>query len=288
LPIALRLLAAGFRVAGNCRHEPPAAFVDAGGFGCDTAADLADQCDVVFTVLPSADALISTAIGEHGLVSSTRRAGIWVEMSTVPETVKRPLADSLAEHGWRALDCPISGAPDQLQAGQAVLLSSGSRDVHEQVEPVLQAISPNVRYMGIFGHGMRAKYTAYLMLAGHSLVAAEALAFAGYAGLDLSEILAALRGTIVSSAVFDRRAPRVLDPSGTPAGLNLPALAETLTQLDQFARERGLATPVLDQVRTHLDRRDVEQFDELVVAFYHQLTAKTDTSGPKPSPQEHK
>ena len=70
LPIALRLLVAGFRVAGNCRHEPPAAFVDAGGFGCGTAAELADHCDVVFTVLPSADALVSTATGEHGLVSS--------------------------------------------------------------------------------------------------------------------------------------------------------------------------------------------------------------------------
>jgi len=286
LPIALQLLAAGFRVAGNCRHEPPAAFVDAGGFGCGTAAELADRCDVVFTVLPSADALVSTAAGEHGLVSSTRREGIWVEMSTVIETVKRPLADSLAEHGWRALDCPVSGAPDQLQAGRAVLLSSGSRDVHEQVEPVLQAISPNVRYMGAFGHGMRAKYTAYLLLAGHSLVAAEALAFAGYAGLDLGEILAALRGTIVSSAVFDRRAPRVLDPPGVRAAGNLRALAETLTQLDQFARQRGLATPVLDQVRGHLDRRDVEQVDELVVAFYHELTAESDTSGPTPSPEE--
>ncbi len=283
LPIALRLLAAGLRVAGNCRREPPAAFVDAGGFNCGTAAELADQCDVVFTVLPTADALVSTAAGEHGLVSS-RRDGIWVEMSTVPETVKRPLADSLAEQGWRALDCPISGAPDQLQAGRAVLLSSGSRDVHEQVEPVLQTISPNVRYMGAFGHGMRAKYTAYLLLAGHSLVAAEALAFAGYAGLDLGEVLTALRGTIVSSAVFDRRAPRVLDPPGTPRGLNLSALAETLTQLDQFARERALPTPVLDQVRGHLDRRDVEQVDELVVAFYHQLTAESKTSNPKPSP----
>lgn len=189
LPIALALLREGFQVGGNRRHEPPDAFLRAGGRGYATPAHLAEDCPVVITVMPSADALKSVAAGDGGLGATSRRDGIWVEMSTVPPPVKRQLADTLAEKGWATLDCPISGGPEQLQAGQAVLLSSGGRNTHDRVEPLLHTISPQVSYVGEFGAGMHAKYTAYLVLGGQSLVAAEALAFAGTAGLDLRDVL---------------------------------------------------------------------------------------------------
>lgn len=273
LPIALRLLAARFRVTGCRRRKPPAPFLRAGGRGCSSPAHAADRCPVVLTVLPSADALVSAVTGEGGLASTTRRNGIWVEMSTVPETVKRSLAEGIAEIGWSTLDCPISGAPSQLEAGEAVLLSSGQRATHDRVKPVLQAISPRVPYLGEFGQGIRAKHTAHLLLAGHSLVAAEALAFAHAADLNIEEVLDALKGTIVSSGVFDHRAHRVLDAPDTPAASPLRGLADALTRLHQLAAELHTNTPVLEQALRHLDRREAERTDELVVAFYRKLTA---------------
>jgi 3-hydroxyisobutyrate dehydrogenase len=194
-------------------------------------------------------------------------------MSTVPETVKRSLAERMAEIGWATLDCPISGAPSQLEAGEAVLLCSGQRATHDRVKPVLQSISPRVSYLGEFGRGIRAKHTVHLLLAGHSLVAAEALAFARAADLNIGEVLAALKGTIVSSAVFDQRAPRVLDAPDTPAASPLRGLADALARLHEIAAELHAPTPVLEQALSHLDRRETQRTDELVVAFYRQLTA---------------
>jgi L-threonate 2-dehydrogenase len=280
LPLALRLLAAGFRVGGNRRREPPASFLSAGGRGCSNPAQLADACPVLITVLASAQALVYVATGAHGLASTSRRDGIWVEMSTVPVTVKRALAGVLAEKGWRTLDCPISGAPEQLRAGQAVLLSSGEREVHDRAEPVLRAISPRVSYMGEFGTGMSAKYTAHLLLAGHSLVAAEALAFADRAGVNLGQVLTALKHTIVSSGVFDRRAHHVLDPPDTPTTGRVRSLANDLRQLHDVAAELGVPTPVLDQAVGHLDPGDVERMDELVVVLHRQLTAGSTVQRP--------
>jgi 3-hydroxyisobutyrate dehydrogenase len=273
LPIALRLLAAGFRVAGCRRREPPAPFLAAGGRGCPSPAQAADSYPIVLTVLPSAEALMSAVTGDLGLASTTARDGIWVEMSTVPETVKRALAEKMAEIGWSTLDCPISGAPRQLEAGEAVLLSSGQRDTHDRVKPVLQAISPRVSYLGEFGRGIRAKHTAHLLLAGHSLVAAEALAFARAADLNIGEVLDALKGTIVSSGVFDHRARRVLDAPDTPAASPLGGLADALAWIHQLAAELHTPTPVLERALSHFDRRDAERTDELVVAFYRELTA---------------
>jgi len=280
LPVALRLLAAGFRVAGNRRRQPPEAFLIAGGRGCATPAQVADSCPVVLTVLASAQALVAVATGEHGLASTSRRDGIWVEMSTVPPTVKRELADALDQQGWRTLDCPIAGAPEQLHAGDAVLLSSGEPDVNDRVGPILRAISPRLSYLGAFGAGMSAKYTEHLMLACHSLVAAEALAFAGSAGLNLAQVHAALKNTIVSSGVFDQRAYRVFDPPDTPATGRLHSLADGLAQLHEFATELLTPTPVLDQALGHLDPRYLDRIDELTVAFYRELTAGPTAQNP--------
>jgi L-threonate 2-dehydrogenase len=287
LPIALRLLAAAFRVTGCRRREPPAPFLAAGGRGCSSPAQAADSCPVVLTLLPSAEALVSAVTGELGLASTTRRNGIWVEMSTVPETVKRSLAERMAERGWSTLDCPISGAPVQLEAGEAVLLSSGQRATHDRVKPVLQAISPRVSYLGEFGRGIRAKYTAHLLLSGHSLVAAEALAFARAADLNIAEVLDALKGTLVSSYVFDHRAHRVLDAPDTPAASSLPALADLLARLHRFAAELHTPTPVLDQTLTHLDGREAQRTDELVVALYRDLTAGSALQARPQPKQEH-
>ena len=281
LPLALRLLNAGFKVAGNRRRDPPTAFLDGGGHGCSTPADLADLCPIVITVMPTANALVSAATGVTGLGSTTRHDGIWIEMSTVPATTKRSLANEMGEKGWHTLDCPISGAPDQLVSGQAVLLCSGSRETHDRAASVLQAISPRVSFMGAFGNGMRAKDTAHLLLAGHSLVAAEALAFASKAGLDIGKVLAALNGTIISSGVFDHRAHQVLDPPRTTGPDGVRGLRNALVELRRFAAELATPTPVLDQALEHLDSPCAGRTDELIVAFYQRLMSATGEDSPR-------
>jgi hypothetical protein len=83
--------------------------------------------------------------------------------------------------------------------------------------------------------------------------------------------------------VFDQRAHQVLDPSDdTPAAGHLRALA----QLHQFATELDVPTPVFDLAVGHLDRRYVDRVDELVVAFYRELTAEPTVRGPARTEQE--
>jgi 3-hydroxyisobutyrate dehydrogenase-like beta-hydroxyacid dehydrogenase len=280
LPIALRVLAAGLTVYGCARRPPSAAFTEAGGRVCKCPAEVADACPVVLTVLPSADALAEVASGPGGLAATTRRDGVWVEMSTVGEQGKRAAASSLTGLGWQVLDCPVSGAPPQVLAGTAALFSSGSPDAHDRALPVLHAISPKAHYVGAFGHGMRAKYTAHIMLAGHSLVAAEALAFAEKAGLSLGGVLQMMSGTINSSAVFEQRAPEVLVPTaGQAARPRSRMLGEVLADIRRLAGDIGAVTPVLAQALDHARRFPEHAADEPTVAFYHELAGSGRAAG---------
>ena len=170
------------------------------------------------------------------------------------------------------LDCPISGAPPQLRAGTAVVFSSGSPDAHRLAVPALRAISPKVYHVGAFGQGMRAKCTTHLMLAGHSLVAAEALAFAAKAGLPLADVLEMMPGTINSSAIFEQRAPRVLVPIAEQAAHGyVRMLGEALQDVSRLADDIGAATPVLGQALRYIRELPEDAADELTVAFYSQL-----------------
>lgn len=281
LPVAQRLLAAGFTVVGYRRSAAPPSFLRAGGRAGTSPAEVAQCCPVVVTVLPSAQSLASVVSGEHGLAAGARGGGVLIEMSTLPEEAKRAAGRQLGEQGWATLDCPISGAGPEMRNGQAVLFSSGPREAHDRVLPLLTAISSRVYYLGEFGRGMRAKHTAHLLLAGHSLVAAEALAFAHKAGLDVADVLAMLAGTIVSSKVFDTRGPRVLDPAGGHTdGVPLNTLAASLAELREFAAQVGADTPVLDQALDQLERLppDSDGDDAGLVALFRQLAA-LDTTG---------
>ncbi len=271
LPVALRLLAAGHPVVGCTRRSPGQDFLDAGGQACRTPAEVADRCPVVVTLLPGADALAQVA---DGLSGTTRRGGIWLEMGTISEQAKRTAAERVAHRDWHVLDCAVSGTAVELNADRALIFTSGSRDAHDQALPVLHVMSPKVRYMGEFGAGIRAKYMVQLLLAGHSLIAAEALALARGAGLPLDDIIGSVAGTITSSSVFERRGPQVMAPvSPDRANGRARRLTVDLTDAQALARQVGVRTPVLDQALTHLQALDERSADEPIVALYRLLAA---------------
>src|SRR5579872_6235604 len=168
LPVALRLLAAGYPVFGSARRPPRQEFLDAGGHACRTPAEVADRCPIVVTLLPTADDLMQVTDGNGGLTSTKRQGGIWLEMSTIGERAKRTAAEQAGRLDWRVLDCAVSGTPVELNADRAMIFSSGSRHVHGQALPVLKALSPKVCYVGEFGTGIRTKYLVQLLLAGRS------------------------------------------------------------------------------------------------------------------------
>ncbi|HEX6521273.1 MAG TPA: NAD(P)-dependent oxidoreductase [Streptosporangiaceae bacterium] len=269
LPVALRLLAAGYPVFGCSRRPPTQEFLDAGGQACRTPAEVADRCPAVVTLLPAADALTQVA---GGLSGTTRRDGIWLEMSTIGEQAKRTAAEQVAGQDWNMLDCAVSGTPAELKADRAMIFSSGSRHAHDQALPVLQVVSPKVCYVGEFGAGIRAKYIVQLLLAGHSLIAAEALALARGAGLPLDDIIGWVAGSITSSAVFEQRGPQVLAPVGPDRGNSRARrLAADLTDVKQLARQVGVRTPALDQALAHLEALGEQSADEPIVALYRLL-----------------
>src|SRR5580700_5577736 len=172
LPIARNLMDRGFGVIGYRRSGSPE-LAAAGGIVAASAAEVAAAADVLLSIVPDAD----------GTLKQLRPGTIHLEMSTIDVPRKARLRDEVQARGGDLLDCPISGSPGMVAPRLATTFASGEQESVEKVSEVLDAISGPWVYTGAFGTGAQLKYIANLLLAVHTVAAAEAMALARRSGL---------------------------------------------------------------------------------------------------------
>ena len=206
LPIARNLMERGFGVIGYRRSGSPE-LSDAGGIVAGSAAEVAAGADVLLSVVPDAEAVEEVIGGPSGTLKALRPGTIHIEMSTIDVPRKTRLRDEVQAKGGDLLDCPISGSPGMVAPRLATTFASGDPASVGKVSAVLDAISGPWVYTGEFGTGAQLKYIANLLLAVHTVAAAEAMALARRSGLDLELVQRALDNSIASSAIWKQRGP---------------------------------------------------------------------------------
>ena len=109
LPIAGNLIKSGHRVVGY-RRSSLAEFEKIGGVPARSAADVGAQADIVFSCLPSAQALDDVVHGPRGLIHSARAGQVVVELGSHPLTDKKRQIALLAQKGAEFVDGEVSRA----------------------------------------------------------------------------------------------------------------------------------------------------------------------------------
>src|SRR5690348_16454143 len=111
---AKHLRAAKFAVTG---YDPDAkaraALKRMGGTNAASGAEVARQCGVIITSLPSIKACEAAFFGKDGIAVGACKGTIVIEASTMPLEVKFDIRDRCAAHSITVLDCPISGTGSQ-------------------------------------------------------------------------------------------------------------------------------------------------------------------------------
>ena len=106
---------------------------------------------------------------------------------------------------------------------------------------MLDAISGPWVYTGAFGTGARMKYIANLLLAVHTVAAAEAMALARRSGLDLDLVQRTLDDSIAASAIWRQRGPVMRARAWSPAPGPITTLQPILEQIEDYAAAAGPA-----------------------------------------------
>jgi len=247
------LLARGCAVSAVDR--PSAAWLkEAGGERVPDAKSLSEQCDVVILLLASEDAVEDAVFGEKGLVAGARDGLIVADMGTFAVALKERIRDALAESGAVALDTPISGTPQAMETGRAVIMRSGDAAACEVVRPILEILAPKCPHVGPFGHGMKLKFVLNSLVINHVLVAAEALNMGIASGLDPQQIIDVVTPSVATSTQFELRGPlmaeRKWDPPTAPARL----VYKDTRYIVEHAKALGVPAPVSTITRDLYER----------------------------------
>jgi 3-hydroxyisobutyrate dehydrogenase-like beta-hydroxyacid dehydrogenase len=268
--IAQRLLAAGYDVVGWNRTKERAEPLLAAGMGwADTPRELAASVDVLFTMLTNTAAIEATAGGADGVLGGLREGTVWADISTIAPDTSVALAERVRATGAWFLDCPVSGSPATLAAGQMSVMVGGDRAAFEHIEEVLHAIGPKVTYIGTNGQAILTKVAINLALVVSITALAEGVALVEKAGVDRTAVVDAILKSVIASPVVGYRAPLLLEDTDVFADVELQQKDLVLAQ--DLARRLGMAVPTCAATSEMLNAsRSSEQADRDFIVSVHE------------------
>jgi len=253
LPISENLIKSGYRVLGY-RRSSLADFEKIGGVPARSPAEIGAQTDIVFSCLPSSEALEEVVQGPNGLMKSARAGQIIVELGSHPVPDKQRHVAPLAAKGAAFLDGEVSGTPGMVAARKAVIYLAGDKDAAGKVERVVGGFADSCLYFGPFGAASRVKLVNNLLVAVNIAATAEAMALGLKAGVDVDLMIKAIASGSGGSTQFGIRAPWMAQRRFLPAQGTAPALQHYFDMIGDFADDIGVATPMLDRAAELYDK----------------------------------
>jgi 3-hydroxyisobutyrate dehydrogenase-like beta-hydroxyacid dehydrogenase len=210
--IAKRLLDAGHDVVGWNRTRAKAEWLTGSGMRfAESPREVAEQSDIVFSMVTDGAALIAVTDGPDGLLAGLGPSKVYVDMSSVSPSASRDLADLVEATGARMLDSPVSGSVKTLEDGKLSVMVGGDEATFREVEPLLQTIGPTVTYVGGHGQAVAMKIATNLSLAVQMLAFSEGVLLAEKSGISRKTAVDVLLKSVIASPMIRYRGPFVLE-----------------------------------------------------------------------------
>lgn len=198
----------------RARAEPLAA---AGATIAASPRAAAEGADFVWAMVADDDASRQVWLGEAGALAGIRRGAIAIDSSTLSPAWVRELAAEAGAKGVDFLDAPVGGSRPVAAEGKLAVFVGGDAAAFEKARPAFEAIGGRIHHLGPTGAGATWKLIHYMMAGAQIAGAAEGLALAQKAGIDVAkaaELIAA--GVTASPAVVSKLSRMVERRLGDP------------------------------------------------------------------------
>jgi 2-hydroxy-3-oxopropionate reductase len=212
LPMGRSLLAAGHElVAWNRSTGRLDDLAASGAIRAATPRVVAEQADVVLTMLPDLPQVEAICAGPTGLLAGSTEGRVLVVMGTVSPVAVTAFGERLNQRGIQVVDAPVSGGVEAATAGTLSIMVGGDAEPVSQVWPLFEAMGATVRHLGPLGAGSLAKACNQMIVAATLTTLSEALVLAERAGLDLPALLDLLAGGLAGSRVLETKREKLLN-----------------------------------------------------------------------------
>jgi 2-hydroxy-3-oxopropionate reductase len=280
-PMSKNLLKAGYSlVVLNHHPQTTSELVALGATAAETPKAVAEQSDILITMLPNSPQVQEVALGKDGIIEGARPGSVLVDMSSIAPLASREISAALAEKQIAMLDAPVSGGePKAIDATLSVMVG-GDKAVFERCLPVMKAMAGSVVHTGEIGAGNVTKLANQVIVALNIAAMSEALVLATKAGVNPDLVYQAIRGGLAGSTVLDAKAPMVMDRNFKPGfriELHIKDLANALDTSHGVGAQLPLTAAVMEMMQA-LRADGLGASDHSALACYYEKLAKAEVS----------
>jgi len=270
-PMVKNLLRAGFAVTVfNRTKSKEKELIDAGAKSADSPQELAENCDVIFTMLSNDVAVKEIFEGANGFLSKPIQEKLFIDMSTVSPETSRYLSTACNKHGMNFLEAPVSGSVKPAQDGTLIILIGGTAENYEKAKPVFDVLGKLSIYLGGAGVGSSAKLAINYLLGLNLQGFAETILFAEKNGVSKQDMLTIVNESACGNGITKLKSASILN-NDYPAAFALKHLVKDLN----LAKEAGLHSPLIEPLSDSYTKAMQQGLgDEDVMAIMKYLTTQ--------------
>ena len=241
-PMAGHLIKGGHKVYLRTRSAVPAALTEAGGVACKTAKEVAQNADVIFTMVPDTPDVEKVLFGDDGVAKGLTRGKTVVDMSSISPLATKEFAKKIDALGCSYVDAPVSGGEVGAKAASLTIMVGGPETAFARMKPIFEMMGKNITLVGGNGDGQTCKVANQIIVALNIEAVGEALLFASKMGADPAKVRQALMGGFAASRILevhgDRMVKRTFDP-----GFRIELHQKDLNLALSSARAIGMSLP---------------------------------------------
>jgi 3-hydroxyisobutyrate dehydrogenase len=263
MPMALQLLKQNYPVCGyDMNIESVSSFQQQGGQPYQNLKYIAQNSDVMITMLPSAKPLLELYQPENEFIQFIKPNTLLIDCSTVGPIGSIQWHQIAKKFNLRSVDAPVSGGVMAANNGNLSFMIGGEEHACKDAQSILQALGHNFIFTGGAGSGQVAKVCNNLVLANNMIAISEAFTLAQALNLEPQKFLEVLQCSSGNSWVVEKYLPIPDLIDNVPANNDYKAGFSGYMML----KDLNLALDALKQTQLQLSLTEESQrlFEEMV------------------------
>lgn len=239
------LMAAGFSATVYNRSKSKAeALLAKGAAWAETPKALAEQSDVIFSIVGFPADVREVLLGEQGALVGAKPGAILVDMTTSDPSLAIEIANAARAKDVYSVDAPVSGGDIGAKNAALSIMIGGEKEVVEALQPAFAAMGKTIVHQGPAGAGQHTKMVNQILIATGMIGVCEALLYGYKAGLDLPTVLQSVGSGAAGSWSLSNLGPRMMNNNFDP-GFFVEHFIKDMGIALVEAKKMGLSLPGL-------------------------------------------
>jgi 3-hydroxyisobutyrate dehydrogenase len=211
------LIDAGFSATVYSRTRAKAQrLLEKGANWADTPREVAEQSDVVFSIVGFPADVREVLLGEDGALAGAASGTALVDMTTSEPSLAVEISETAMECGVHAVDAPVSGGDIGAKNGTLSIMIGGEEAIVNALQPCWEAMGQTIVHQGGAGAGQHTKMVNQTLIATNMIGVCEALLYGYKAGLDLPTVMESVSSGAAGSWSLSNLGPRIMDNNFEP------------------------------------------------------------------------